>query len=109
MRVCGGPGELPGDDIVAQGQVDEPGPGDLHRAAQVGEVRDGQHGLGDVTGVSPQGLREGERPVRLGVGVIRTADDRIHLGAGDGRERGRQAGMEEAQGIGHGVGIRSAS
>ena len=83
-------------------QIDEAGPGDL-RDGDTGEIGGGDDLAGDVTGLPPEPLGEGQRSVRLGVGAIRRPHDGIDaLLAGDGRERRRQPLGQQGEEVGHG-------
>ena len=88
------------DEVVGQGQVDEPGAADLHRRADAVEVGRRHHLFGHLAWRPAQLLAQWQGAVGLEVGAVRGAQDRV--GAGRNRvERGLEPVGEHADGVGH--------
>ena len=114
--VGGDGGERGGEEAGVDGEVDEPGPGDLGGRHRL-EVGGRDHVARDVPRVAAEPLGERQGAVRLGVGAIRRADDGVErrglvgtqpAGTTDRHEgRGEAVGQERQQ-VGHGCPIVAA-
>ena len=93
-------GELRGDELVSQGQVDETRTGDLDVAAHAVEIDTVDDRLSDVTGVAAKALGQRQHAVGLVVGPVRWSHDRIGARF-KAVERRLQALAEKQDGVGH--------
>ena len=92
--------ELIRHEAVGQGQVDEPGPADLHHGTHMAEGERGGHVLGDVPWGPAHLLGQGQGAVGLEVGPLGGAQGGVRAGH-DGVEGFLELVAQHAGDIGH--------